>query len=189
MGSLVEARNGGNPVVRVSDIYTVHSDKYPKVTHVKRIAAMTKEIWATVIVAIAQIIASILVAWWQISKTTQATENPEKNHERHKNGLPDKTFKYLSRMPLHIILPFMFYVGITIFFIHKQLPTKTILVFIGFWILLLLFQTFLFWVLKVVSFFASLILKHEGRLRCHETMLSGLTDKPCKEDGKCKIDV
>jgi len=150
---------------------------------------MTKEIWATVIVAIAQIIASALIAWWQVTKTTQATENPEKNQEEHKTNLPDKIFKYLSKTPLHIIAPLIFYIGITAFFINKQMSMPAILLFVACWTILLLFQAGVLWILKSISTLAGLILKHEGRLKCHDTMLSGLTDKPCKEDGICKVDV
>lgn len=150
---------------------------------------MTKEIWATVIVAIAQIIASILIAWWQITKTTQATENPEKNQEEHKTNLPDKTFKYLSKIPLHIIIPLIFYIGMTVVFINKQFSVPAILMFIGSWMTLLLFQTGVLWILKSISTLAGLLLKHESRLKCHDKMLSSLTNKPCKEDGICKVDV
>lgn len=150
---------------------------------------MTKEIWATVIVAIAQIIASVLIAWWQITKTTQAAENPEKNQEEHKTNLPDKIFKYLSKIPLHIIVPFAFYIGITVYFINKQMPKLAILLFIACWVILLLFQTVILWILNSISTFAGLLLKHERRLKCHESILFDLTDKPCKEDGKCKFEV
>ena len=150
---------------------------------------MTKEIWATVLVAIAQIIASVLIAWWQISKTTKATENPEKNQQEHKTNLPDKIVKYLSKIPLHIIGPFIFYILITAIFIQKQIPLPAVLLFTLCWIMLLLFQVCMLWILQALGALAGMILKHDTLLRCHDTMLFDLTEKPCAKDGVCKFDV
>lgn len=150
---------------------------------------MTKEIWATVIVAIAQIIASVLIAWWQIVKTTQAAENDEKNQEEHKMNLHNRIFKYLSKKPLHIIIPLIFYVAITAVFISKQLPITEILIFIACWLFILMLQMIMWWIINAIQLFAKLILKHESRLKCHESILFDLTDKPCKDDGVCKFEV
>lgn len=149
---------------------------------------MTKEIWVTVIVAIAQIIVSVLVAWKQIS-VAKSLANPEQKQEIQSTSLLDKTLKYFSNIPLHIIIPLIVCIVSTARLVDKVGLNVFVLFYVVCWVFLLIIQSVLWWIMKSISFFSGLLLKHEKRLKCHESILFDLTDKPCKDEGKCKFDV
>jgi H+/gluconate symporter-like permease len=149
---------------------------------------MTKEIWAAVIIAIVQIIVAVAVGWKQIS-IAKALANPEQNQEKPRTNRLDKILKYFSKSPLHIIFPFVIFFIVASFLVFNFGYDPKILVYLSLAFVVLVAESIVWWTCKVFGIFAGLLLKHEGRLKCHDSMLSGLTVKPCELDGKCKIDV
>lgn len=149
---------------------------------------MTKEIWAAVIIAIVQIIVAVAVGWKQIN-VAKALANPEQNQQKQRKNILEEILKYFAKIPLHIIFPLSAaIIGISYNFIKYGFTIINgvyAIVVLG----LLFAQLFAWWIMKSIQTFAKLILKHETRLKCHDLMLSGLTDKPCKEDGICKTEV
>jgi len=154
---------------------------------------MTKEIWAAVIIAIVQIIVTVLVAWWQMTNA-KAIITPEENQQPHKTNLLDRILKYLSKYPLHIFIPLLLNILLIIYFYIKYNSVLTAPILIVWTVLILLAQLFIYSTNKALDKLIEVVgstidvQKHiMNRLLCHESILFELTDKPCKDDGKCKF--
>ena len=147
---------------------------------------MTKEIWAAVIIAITQIAASVLIGWWQI-KNAKANTNPEQNQLAHKKGLPDNILKYSSKIPVHILIPLALSIIIYISLSNKYGFNVFTLLYLISSILLVAIQTGLWLMSNAIKLLLEAIIRIDKRLKCHESILFDLTDKPCKEDGMCKF--
>jgi len=154
---------------------------------------MTKEIWAAVIIAIVQIIVTVLVAWWQIMNA-KAIITPEQNQQPHKTNLLDNILKYLSKYPLHILIPLLLNVLLIVYFYIKYNSVLTTTIYVAWTVLTLLSQFFVYSTNKAIDKLMEVVgstinvQKHiMNRLLCHESILFELTDKPCKDDGECKF--
>lgn len=140
---------------------------------------MTKEIWAAVIIGIAQIIFSGLIAGKQI-KVARELAKPETNHKKPRENLLRKIVLFSEKFKLHITLPLFFNIALMCHGIYKYgFNLAIVSAFSSLVIILLVFQIFMEILLSTISH----ILR---RLKCHESILFELTDKPCKESGgKC----
>jgi hypothetical protein len=147
---------------------------------------MTKEIWAAVIIAIIQITTSVLIGWWQI-KNTKANTNPEQNQLEHKKSLPDNILQYSSKIPVHIIIPLILSIIIYLLLSNKYGFTVFTLLYLIISLVLVAMQTMLWLMSNAIKLLLEAIIRIDKRLKCHESILFDLTDKPCKEDGMCKF--
>jgi len=147
---------------------------------------MTKEIWAAVIIAIAQIIVMVLIGWWQINIAKQLAK-PEEKQEKHKNNLLDMIAKKLSKYDLHIIIPLLLNIFIITTFIQKNGFNIFIVPIILWAVMSLVLQVIASYLFSIIKTLLDTIKHIMNRLLCHESILFELTDKPCKDDGVCKF--
>lgn len=148
---------------------------------------MTKEIWAAVIIAIAQIIVMVVIGWWQINIAKQLAK-PEEKQEKNKNNLLEMIANKLSKYDLHIIIPLILNILIITVFIHKN-GVNIFIVPIILWAIISLFIQVIFsYLFSIIKTLLDIIKQIKNILLCHHSILIKLTDKPCKDVSECKFD-
>lgn len=147
---------------------------------------MTKEICAAAIIAIIQIIAMVLVTRWQIT-STKALMNPEQNQTQPKTSFLLGMLKYVSRYHLFIIVPALSNIYIVVMTFYEYGITTLTIAFTSLVIIFAIIMSMFYAIITMIEKHNKVLSYVSKRLRCHESIIFELTDKPCNEDGACKF--
>lgn len=134
---------------------------------------MTTSNWIAVIIAVTQIITSVVIATWQV-KTAKQLANPDKNQEKPQKTFFGKQFRVRTAALLAVAV---FCLAYTIILLETFMNP----VFNQFSVLNICVSTS-FIVFSVLSYFMVSTSEHLlTASKCHMERLDQLIDRPCKD--------